>query len=372
METGLLARLQSYFSTSFGGRYVEYVVKEMIAEQPRLATLLFGAKRSDTVQAEYRFEIGNRTRIADLVFLDPETELPTHVVEIKYDDHKSPSNAAQLTDYFRLCRKHDCELTFLTQHMPGHELRRRLTGSARLVLFSDLAEKLKNGDGAVRGLLRQFFVDRGLVMHKFERRDVANLTSFLFRLVNPWMGQGRSQSKDAMSGGVADAFGNLLKNMNIIAKEVVANIPGRSPTIDFELEPWVKPKRVQKEASKNPGAESVSAYDAKAGGQLSAFGRIRLDDTTSNWLQLEFGLGMETDLGDKNIYPFTFATVHSCVFKDHSSYKYKYAPIRILHDKQRAVAAIRMRINEVIQHAIRRGPPKSQIAKLKRFQKTLR
>jgi len=47
--------LQRYFSASFGGRYVECLIKETIEEQPKLATLLFGVKHSDTLQVEYRF-----------------------------------------------------------------------------------------------------------------------------------------------------------------------------------------------------------------------------------------------------------------------------------------------------------------------------
>ncbi len=87
MEKGLFSRLQSYFRASFGGRYVEYLVKETIEEQAKLATLLFGVNRSDTLHAEYRFRINGQTRIADLAFLEAKTEHPTCLVEIKYDDH---------------------------------------------------------------------------------------------------------------------------------------------------------------------------------------------------------------------------------------------------------------------------------------------
>lgn len=185
------------------------------------------------------------------------------------------------------------------------------------------------------------------------------------------MGQGRSQNKDAMSGGAAEAFGNLLRNMNIIAKEVAANESGRLPTVDFELDPWVRPKQVQKDAREKPKDVSISAWNAKAGGYLSVFGRIRLDDTATTWLQIEFGIGLEANSGDKDFYPFTFAAVHSYAFRNESSYKLKYASVRILHDKQRAATALKIRIREVIEHAIKRGPPKSQITKLKKFRYNL-
>ncbi len=364
MGKSLFSRLQSYFDASFGGRYVEFLIKETIEEQPKLATLLFGVERSDTLRVEHPFRIDGQTRIADLTFFDEKTERPTCLVEIKYDDHKNPSNAEQLQHYLKFCQKQNCKFIFLSQHLPTEDLRKKMPSLETLVLFSDLADKLKSSEGSVGGLLRSFFVDRGLVMHKFESRDLANLKSFLFRLLNPWLGQGRSQTKDAMGGGAAEAFGNLLRNMNIIAKEVV---PGRFPTIDFELDPWVKPKQVQKDAKKDPKAASISAYYAKDGGYLSVFGRIRVDDYSSSWLQIEFGIGLEANSGDKDFHPFTFAVVHSYAFKDESSYKLKSTSAKILHDKQRAVTALKKRIKEAIDHAIKRSPPKSQIAKLRKF-----
>ena len=364
--------MQSYFSQSFGGRYVEYLIKETIEEQPKLATLLFGVKRSDTLEVECRFQIEGQTRIADLAFFDPETERLTCLVEIKYDDHKNPKNAAQIEHYQKFCRKQNCEFIYLSQHLPPENQRKKLLGGETLVLFSDLADKLKSSKESVGGLLRRFFVDQGLVMHKFESRDLANLKSFLFRLLNPWGGQGRSQNKDAMSGGAAEAFGNLLRNMNIIAKEVAANVPGRSPTIDFDLDPWVEPKKLRKGAEESPKAISISAWYAKAGGTLSVYGRTRLDDTATNWLQIEFGIGLEANSGDKNFYPFTYAAVHSYAFREESSYKEQYASVRILHDKPRAVTALKKRIYEVIGLAIKRDLSKSQIAKLKKYQRDLR
>ncbi len=371
MGKGLLSRLQSYFSASFGGRYVEYLIKETIEEQPKLAALLFGVKRSDTLQIEYRFRIDSQTRIADLAFFDAETERPTCLLEIKYDDHKNPKNGAQLKHYLEFCQKHNCKLIFLSQHLPDDDLRKELTGTGRLLLFSDLADKLERSEGSVGGLLRRFFVDRGLMMHKFESKDLANLKSFLFRLLNPSKGQGRSHNKAAMTGGAAEAFGNLLRNMNIFAKEVAANAHGRTPTIDFSLDPWVNPKQVQKDARKDPEADSINASNAKDGGCLCVSGRSRLDDATGR-CYVEFGIGLEARSGDKNFYPFTYALVSGGAFKGESFYKEKDAPTRILHDKLRAVTELKKRIAEAIEDAITRGSPKSQIPKLKKFRNALR
>jgi hypothetical protein len=371
MENGLLSRLQSYFSASFGGRYVEHILKETIEEQPKLAARLFGANQSDVLRVEHRFQIGANYRIADLAFLDSATERPICLIEIKYDDHKNPSNTAQLEDYLNFCRRKDCKFVLLSQHLPPTSLQKRLRDGG-LILFSDLAAKLNDDEGSVGGLLRRFFVDKGLVMHKFDSNDLANLKSFIFRLLNPWLGQGRSQTKDAMTGGAADAFGNLLKNMNIIAKEVGANVQARSPTIDFELDPWVDPKKISKDAKEDPRADSISAYNAKKGGLFSVYGRIRLDDRSSSWLQVEFGIGFEANAGDKDLHPFTFAHVYSNSFGGEATTSFKGASIRILDDKHRAVTALKERVQEATRDAIKRAPPHHQIAKLKKLRFDLR
>jgi len=371
MEKGLLSRLQSYFSASFGGRYVEYLLKETIEEQPRLAARLFGVRRFDELQVEYRFRTDGRTRIADLAFVDAQAKQPTCLVEIKYDDHRNPKNAAQVKDYLKFCRRENCKYVLLSQHLPPAHLRKGVPQKG-LVLFSDLADRLRSDDGSVGALLRRFFVDQGLVMHKFASRDLANLRSFLFRLFNPWLGSGRSHRKEAMSGGgAAEAFGHLLRNMNIIAKEVAADLPGRAPTIDFEVAPWVKPKLVQKIAEEDPDANSVNAYRAKAGGDLFVYGRIRLDDRSSSWLQVEFGIGLDVNPGDRDFSPLTFAGVYSNFFGGEGSYSEKDAPMRVIYDKRRAVIALKKRINEVVQMAIKRAPPKAQAQKLRRFRDAL-
>ena len=211
-------------------------------------------------------------------------------------------------------------------------------------------------------------------MHKFKGKDIADLKSFLFRLLNPWKGQGRSQNNAAMSGGAAEAFGNLLRNMNIIAKEVVANAHERSPTIDFSLDPWVKPKRVQKNTKENPKEDSISVSiaDAKDGGVLYVSGNSRLTDVTGR-CYVEFGIGLETRSRDRNFYPFTYAQIGGGAFRTGEPvYVEKDATARILFDKPRAVTQLRKRIAEAIEEIVTRGSPRSQMTKLKKFRKALR
>ena len=373
MEQGLLSRLQSYFSSSYGGRYVEHIIKEMLDEQPRLKPLLFGQDRSSQVRAEFRFEIGGKTRVADLAFLDAATERPTCLVEIKYDDHKNPSNSAQLDDYLKYCARRNCKFISLSQHILPTTDRRKLSGSS-VLLFSDIAEYLDHADGATSGLLKRFFIDRGLIMHKFKNEDMDNLRAFVFRLLNPWLGQGRSQTKSGMSsGGVADAFGHVLKNMNIVSGEVVANASSRSPTIDFDLDPWMDTRRIRRTSEANSKDRSVSGYAAKSGGYLYVYGRNRLDDRSDSWLQVEFGFVFEANKGDRNLGLETFAIVYSNALGGDASQVNRSAPKRILSDKNIAVASIRRRIVEAAAHALKRNLlPKYQASRLKKYRDAMR
>lgn len=372
MEEGLFSRLQSYFSASYGGRFVECLIKESVEEQPKLSTLLFGVKASDRPSLEYHFKVGKRSRRADLAFLDAATLEPTCLIELKYDDQKSPGNASQVDDYLKFCRKQGkCKFILLSQHHLPRELLEKLPEKGARLLFSDIADKLRGNEDSVAGMLRRFFIDRGLVMHKFQERDIGNLTSFAFRLLAPWGGQGRSQNKDAMSGGVAEAFGYLLKNMNIVTKEVAMHENGRAPTVDFYLEPRVNSKQVHKEVLANPGEEWITGDRFKAGGCLYVFGRIRLDDRSGHWLNIEYGIGLEVNHGDAELTGLSYATIYSNELKEDSVYVQGGAGIRFLNDKTRAVTTLKALIHKAIERAIKSDISKVQINKLQRFKRNL-
>ncbi|CAN0499445.1 unnamed protein product, partial [Phaeothamnion confervicola] len=185
----LFSRLQSYFDASFGGRYVACLIKESIEENPKLAKVLFNVSPSDILQLEFPFKVAGKNRIADLAFLNPETHEPTCLVELKYDDHKSVTNAQQIDLYLKYCKQKQCRFLLVSQHCPPESLTGKLPAADSLILFSDLAEKLGGREDSVGGMLRRFFVDRGLVMHKLESKDLANLKSFVLRLLTPWGGQ---------------------------------------------------------------------------------------------------------------------------------------------------------------------------------------
>jgi hypothetical protein len=355
-DQGLFSRLQSYFASSFGGRYVEHLVKETVEERPKLAQQVFGVPRFGGVQVEYRFRINGATRIADLVLFDRESQKPSCLIEIKYDDHKNPRNAAQLGDYLEYSRKTGCSFVYLTQHLPPEATRATLRQENRaLLLFSDLADGLEQSENSVEGLLRRFFVDKGLVMHKFDAMDYGHLRSFLFRLFNPYGGQGRSHTKEGMSGGVADAFGDLLRNMNIIAREVTAEVVNqREPTIDFWAEPYVDKKRIQKEAGRDKHAD-ITTSGSRAGGYLWIYARSSLGADRRHWLNVEYGLCLEVLAKDRNMYAYTYALVGSDLLRedDYETYTQKPAGLRIVFDKARAVRALKERLCEAISKAQR-------------------
>ncbi len=360
-QKGLFSRLQTYFKASFGGRYFEHLIKETISEQPKLALHLFGIKDCAHVEVEHRFNGPKRS--ADLAFLDKERQLVC-LVEIKYEDQENPRNREQFKDYLRYSRKHRCKFICLTQHvLPEHD--RVLLQKWEMMLFSDLAERLRVSDSAVGGLLRRFFEDKGLVMHKFEKTDESHLKAFLFRFFNPYAGQGRSHTKEAMSGGVADAFGDLLRNMNIIAREVTAAFDGRT-TIDFSAEQWVYTQGIRKRAEEE-NHEELTTHGSKSGGQLWVYGNSVLDGR--KYLSVEFGLGLEVRASDSKIYPTTYASVY--IGRKGIDSPLKPVGNRIIYDKPRAVAALKQRIREAIDKTLRSQLSAGHAKKLKVFRRAI-
>jgi hypothetical protein len=109
------SQIQSYFDASYGGRYVETILSTIGERDPRLARGLTGQKGKYSYQTEFRFPGRDFVRIADLALIDLENELPRYLIEIKYDDHRSPKNAGQLEDYVEYCReKNECKFIYLT------------------------------------------------------------------------------------------------------------------------------------------------------------------------------------------------------------------------------------------------------------------
>jgi hypothetical protein len=284
------------------------------------------------------------------------------MVEIKYDDHKNPSNAAQLEDYLTYVDRAGNDFLYLSQHLPPAHIRETLRErDGRLVLFSDLADRLEHSEDSVEGLLRRFFVDKGLVMHKFTNAEYGHLRSFMFRLFNPWGGAGRTHTKEGMSGAVADVFGDLLRNVNIVCREVMADVVDRKrePTIDFWAEPFVSAAKIKRKAKAARTAE-ITTEGSRAGGFLWVYGRSSFTNSRRHWMNIEFGVCLEVVPGDRNVYPHTFAQVNSSLLGgDEVAYSEKAAGQRILCDKVRAVAAVKQRLREAIKEAAKHSLPRS-------------
>lgn len=372
-EQGLFSRLQGYFSSSFGGRYVEHLIKETIRERPQLAQRLFGISGLSRIEVEHRFQVNGATRVADMAFFSEETGHPVCLVEIKYDDHKSPGNAAQLYDYLRYLRLTRGDFVYLTQHLPPEPIRHALKRSGRrLVLFSDLADRLQVNENSIEGLLRRFFVDKGLVMHGITEVEYGHLRSFMFRFFNPYRGGGRTHTKEGMGGAVADVFGDLLRNMNIIARQVTSNLTDyrREPTIDFWAEPYVNARRIRRQAE-NSNSSDVSTDEARAGGCLWIYARSPVVSDSRRWLILEFGFCLEVQPNDRTIYLSTFGQVISNLFDGEGAYSQKPAGKSVLSDKNRATRSLKQRLQEVIDEVPIRQLPRRWANRLAAFRKAV-
>lgn len=126
--SNFFSRIKNRLSQDIGGRYLGIVIEQVVASEPRFALSIFPhipeivvkelSSGHARVTAEFAFPGRHgKSRRADLAVLRGEEIVA--LAEIKYVDHKSPGNWAQLGDYIAFARKHPgCSFTYLTQYSP--------------------------------------------------------------------------------------------------------------------------------------------------------------------------------------------------------------------------------------------------------------
>lgn len=116
-KTSFLSRIQSYFSTSYHGRFLAYVFAEIGNHQWKVVARFLSQALDipvrelgrPTLDPEYSFSGSMGTRRADLaVFSESDPLNPVALIEIKYRDRlvaESDTRPAQLEDYQDWCRQ---------------------------------------------------------------------------------------------------------------------------------------------------------------------------------------------------------------------------------------------------------------------------
>jgi hypothetical protein len=200
MKKSFFSRFKDKLNKDYGGRFVSLLLKEIMNEEPKVASVVFPSLKKYTVigtsfdiQEEYRFpgRMHKTERRADLAILNHKT--PIALLEVKYEDEKQSTNAAQLDDYLEFCSKENIPFTYLTQYLPlqsdadkieAKNIKMGKTDLFKHFLYSQLYKKLEKIDHNHAVIMfREFLKTEGNVFDKNIDEDVLQL--FLSRCIFP-------------------------------------------------------------------------------------------------------------------------------------------------------------------------------------------
>lgn len=322
------SRLQSKFDASYGGRYVELILQELSREDELVARILGRTTKRCYLETEYTFKVNGRNRIADIAILTEDDHQLIALVEIKYDDHKSPTNAAQIEDYIQYCKSESCHFCYLTQYSPAkRDIDLIKESGCSHLLFSNFSSQLADrSQSQLVKLFIEYLEDKGLSMKTV---DSENLYKYLVRLFNPVSKQGKIQSNYSMVDGIPNSFQSLMNNISVISQELSQAIESkRSPVIDFRLWPYFKfSKKEIKEMLEGDqiDANCFLSDNNKNGGELLAFARSIIIDKgadQSDWLYVEYGYKLVIKKGEKEFVTHLYAHVYGKDLKEDNPYLY--------------------------------------------------
>ena len=258
-------RIQNKFSAEYSGRYVATIMEEVAQSNPAVVKAL--DVKGARLVTEWSFQIGGKTRIADLAVLDKEDNI-TMLIEVKFEDHKNPSNHAQIKDYLKYIGKNN-SILFLCMSafrlLP--EDQELLDSEEQFLLFSNYVEKLnqqnqKKHDPAVKMLI-DFFKERGMMMQDIDEKLMKKM---MIRFFKPHKGEGKQQGNRDMIEGIPSTLSALMQNIRIISYDLQNIIGSRtSARIDFTLLPEFKIHESYLESMKEDGKvhDEEDCYDGK-------------------------------------------------------------------------------------------------------------
>ena len=299
-------RIQNKFSASYGGRYIETILKEIAKNDSYIIKHLFPSiKERCEIELEYHFTINGHKRIADIAIIAEETHKLLALAEIKYDDHQNLKNSAQLEDYVKFCKKTKIKFLYLTQFFPPYtDINYLNKNGYPHELFSDFAIKIINKNLSELSILFvDFLRDKGLMMENITPEYIGK---FLVRLFNPYSGQ-RVHSNIDMIQNIPEAFSGIMTNINVISQEISQHIvANRSPSVDFHVNPIFKftKNNIQKLLDENIRGKITyePTAEERNGGELYIYARTSLKEKSeeNDWFNIEFGFCFSIKTKTKN------------------------------------------------------------------------
>lgn len=349
MEQSFFSRIQSYFDSSYAGRYEAAILSEVGKECPDIIISLF--KEYDPEQHEINLEYGYQPgRYADLAICDKETRLPVFLLEIKKED--SPLKG-QLEDYADYVKRHkDVQFLYLTKHIPSNADMQKLPKMSQIkhLLFSDLLSILLKKDKILNNpygkLYIQFLKENGNMYEKIDAKTVRHLLVRLF-LQNGKTGEGRFMSAKKLLIDFPDTFRNLFTNMSLLNDEIRPLLGGNIFTVDFYISPEIEKEK-------------------KAGGDfyVYAYGLITKNKNKNEYAYIEYGIQLSIERSGKgnkvsgHLYGSTYFYGKKHKGKK-NIYKAKKIGLTIISDKKKTIKKLNELITDVLKESLENAQMKS-------------
>jgi len=350
--------ISSYFSSSYGGRYISIIISEIAKEEPVIMNCILENnkfnKNKHIVVTEYCYKKGRKS---DIAILSKENNKIISLIEVKYDD-ESNDNYKQLEDYINFAKENKSEFVYLTQYYPpDYQLDLVKSSGYKHVLFSDVAKNINNkcGDFKLCQLFVKYIEERGLMFN--EEIDTNAFRKFLLRSFNPWNGHGKIQCNDDMIENSQKSFSEIMKNIDVVANGLLKSIPntGRRPTIDFSMEQFINLSKIPKDDRENGGEIALPAK-SKTGGRLYCFARFALNQEQLKkdncWLYISFGFVFAVERGKKDYITEVFSEIDSKQLKNICLYESVKVNNTIVNKEKLLIKKIREVLLKVIDKAL--------------------
>lgn len=304
------SRIQSWFSGSFHGRYLAYILAEIGKHHPQIIRELIctscnlGARSlpHPVFEPEYAFQGSVGLRRADMaVFANPDDEEPIVLVEIKYRDKLIPADGirpAQLSDYEHWCAAapgRHCLVLSRETLPPNGVCTITWTQAARVL-------RRRANDSDLAKALIEHLEEEGIVMQNIKTKP---LIGFFKRLLCAPNGSG------VLAGNLEGPqdFARLLGNVKLLSARFNADFKAawrqagekhnkaddpagtKDATINFTVSPRLD---TALKSSKLMAADGSINPKALNGGSVLVWARHSLG-SGNGWLRLGYGFRIEID-----------------------------------------------------------------------------
>lgn len=218
------------------------ILEQVIIDTPALAKAIFpsldktaiGKIKNGNAQIAIEWSFpgqNNKRRIADLAIVEAEKAIA--LCEIKYEDHLSPGNRAQLDDYLHYAKKEGAAFTYLTQYTPPQSSMERLAKAkarnidAEHLYYRELYGKIENLEGQTISMFRDFLKDQHVIYKNHLDRRAQKSLQYLMAsglYIRHNHGMGALKDEETVRGG-PKLLGDLLGNSASLADWFRSEMP---------------------------------------------------------------------------------------------------------------------------------------------------